>query len=29
MAVDRSPEDQRRLGRVISIAIVLSTAIAG
>ena len=29
MAVDRSPEDQRRLGRVISIAIILSTAIAG
>jgi multidrug efflux system membrane fusion protein len=29
MAVDRSPEDQRRLGRVISIAIILSTAITG
>src|ERR1700678_918597 len=29
MAVDRSPEDQRRLGRVISIAIILITAIAG
>jgi len=29
MAVDRSPEDQRRLGRVISIAIILSAAITG
>ena len=29
MAVGRLPEDQRRLGRVISIAIILSTAIAG
>ena len=29
MAVDRSPEDQRRLGRMISIAIVLSAAITG
>jgi membrane fusion protein, multidrug efflux system len=29
MAVDRSPEDQRRLGRVISIAIILSSAITG
>ena len=29
MAVDRSPEDQRRLGRVISIAIVLSAALTG
>jgi multidrug efflux system membrane fusion protein len=29
MTVDRSPEDQRRLGRVISIAIILSAAITG
>jgi membrane fusion protein, multidrug efflux system len=29
MAVDRSPEDQRRLGRVISIVIILSAAITG
>jgi membrane fusion protein, multidrug efflux system len=29
MAVDRSPEDQRRLGRMISIAIILSAAITG
>jgi membrane fusion protein, multidrug efflux system len=29
MAVDRSPEDQRRLGRVISIVIMLSAAITG
>ncbi|HTF72516.1 MAG TPA: biotin/lipoyl-binding protein [Edaphobacter sp.] len=29
MAVDRSPEDQHRLGRVISIAIILSAAITG
>jgi membrane fusion protein, multidrug efflux system len=29
MAVDRSPEGQRRLGRVISIAIILSAAITG
>ncbi|HEY1742041.1 MAG TPA: biotin/lipoyl-binding protein [Granulicella sp.] len=29
MAVDRSPEGQRRLGRVISVAIILGTAIAG
>jgi multidrug efflux system membrane fusion protein len=29
MAVDRSPEDQRRLGRVISIAIILCAAITG
>src|SRR5882757_1451805 len=29
MAVDRSPEDQRRLGRVISIAIILSAAVTG
>ena len=29
MAIDRSPEGQRRLGRVISIAIILSAAITG
>jgi multidrug efflux system membrane fusion protein len=29
MAVDRSPEDQRRLGRVISSAIILGAAITG
>ena len=29
MAVDRSPEDQRRLGRMISIAIILSAVITG
>src|ERR1700744_3408477 len=29
MAVDRSPEDQHRLGRVISIAIILCAAITG
>jgi membrane fusion protein, multidrug efflux system len=29
MAVDRSPEDQHRLGRVISISIILSAAITG
>jgi membrane fusion protein, multidrug efflux system len=29
MAVDRSPEDQRRLGRVISIVIILSAAVTG
>ena len=29
MAVDRAPEDQRRLGRVISIAIILCAAITG
>ncbi|MFL6306977.1 MAG: biotin/lipoyl-binding protein, partial [Candidatus Sulfotelmatobacter sp.] len=29
MAIDRSPEDQHRFGRAISIAIILSAAITG
>ena len=29
MAIDRSPEGQRRLGRVISVAVILCAAITG